>query len=208
MVKTLTWQQGIGLIILHEREKNSSLLSRSRFVSLIFEISALCLRRRLCRNLRGRWCFIRFVVADYVSVLLDFVQIPSSDLSLRRRFSGNLQRRWCLIRLFLRRCSPPDPCMQAPWRFCFFYIFLPVNWICLNSVKNFVSMMRFDCVYLLSLSLLLHRFASILIFVCSCPVYKPRCKWKSRERKRGMYFSMSLIHYLVDPISLLSLWVL
>ena len=68
--------------------------------------------------------------SDSVFVLLDFVEIPSTDFSLRRGFSRNLQRRWCLIRLSLRRCSPLDQSMQPPWRFVFFYI---LDHIDLNS---------------------------------------------------------------------------
>lgn len=58
---------------------------------------ALSLRRRSCPNLQRRWCLIGQLVVDSVSVLFDFVEIPSSvGLSLCRQFRRNhlsIQRR-------------------------------------------------------------------------------------------------------------------
>ena len=67
--------------------------------------------------------------SDSVFVLLDFVEIPSTDFSLRRGFSRNLQRRWCLEMILIRWSSPPVPCMQSLWRFGLLFFVVPVTWI-------------------------------------------------------------------------------
>lgn len=128
------------------------------------------------------------------------------------------------------------------------FFFVPVNWIPSIRIGIFVSMMRFDSIYLLDpvyllpLSILLHRMCFIvysfvvvqghnvvviqravrewevcifvclclspmfvylitsyefhLIVVCSCSDSRPRCYSKSRDKKRDMYLSMSLIQCL------------
>ena len=113
-------------------------------------MSSTSLRLRFFKNLRGRWSLICLFVDDHDSLLFDFVEITSSGLSLPRWFCRNLERRCRLIRFFLRRCSPPDSCMQSPWR-CFLKLFVPVNLIPSIIIANFVAMMRFDSVYLRSM---------------------------------------------------------
>ena len=129
-------------------------LRRSLFVDLS---SSIPLRRSLLVDLSSSLSlFVIVFVHDSVSLWFNSVAIQSSvGDSLRLRPCRNLQGRWWLIRFSLRRSSPSEPSIQSPWRLCFFKLFVPVNLIPSFRIKYFVSIMSFDSVFLLYLSLLL-----------------------------------------------------
>ena len=100
------------------------------------------------------------------------------DVSHRITFS----LAWWLLR------PPPNPSMKSPPWFRFFEFFL--YWFEVRELNSVDYNQKFcfndeiwDYIWLcpsLLFSLLLYRFGSILLFVCLCPVSKPRCNWKSR----------------------------